>query len=298
MRQLDPAALFQTAFPCQYQHLNQSDVLKFPLPEGDAGPRTMYDWPPRDVEHDDSETHEHDDGEKHEDDERMKERFLKLVDDDEFAPTVEEGGTDVLACYVPWSLGGRDGWGIVWNEPALFRAAVRLSLRASAICPDVGIDMVMQCLRRTVRQHELFHFAVEYTAAHLSLQREADCYRPRFKDPDKIAWEERLATAWEMEWLGGRQASKFVPAPALKAIRDAWRETRRPSPYSQWEDAAGPRWLQAAEAHADALCGIPAAGRLYRDLLQLAPRSPTSGVVPEYSFGLSRLAALGEQCAT
>jgi len=289
MRQLDPAALFQTAFPYQYPHLNHSDALTFPQPEGDTGPRTMFDWPISGVEHEDSETHEEEEG--------WTERFIELVDDDEFAPTVEEGGTDVLACYVPWSLGGRGGWGIVWNEPALFRAAMRLSHRANAICADVEASMVFRCLRRTVRQHELFHFAVEYTAAHLSLQREMDCYRPRFKDPDKVAWEERLATAWEMEWLGGRQASKLIPAPALKAIRHAWRETPRPSPYSQWEDAAGPRWLEAAEAHADALCGIPAAGRLYRDLLQLAPRSPTSGVVPEYSFGISRLVALGKQCA-
>ena len=102
----------------------------------------------------------------------------------------------MLACYVPWSLGGRDGGGIVWNEPALFRAAVRLSLRASAICPDVGVDMVMQCLRRTVRQHELFHFTVEYAAAHLSLQHGRDCYRPNFKHPASSEWEERPAPAW------------------------------------------------------------------------------------------------------
>ena len=287
MRQIDPVSVFRNAFPYRYRHLNQLDVLKFPLPEGDQGPRTTFDGSLTDFEEDE-------DDEENEGDEGFNERLHKLIDDDEFAPTVEAGGTDVLACYVPWALGGQHGWGILWNEPAMFRAMFRVSDRASAKCPDVKPEMVMQCLRRCVRQHELFHFIVEYTAAYLSLELGTDCYRPRFKDPDKIVWEERLATAWEMEWLGRRKASKFIPAPALNAIREVWRETPRPCPYSQWQDAAGSRWQAAAEAHADALCGIPAAGGLYRELLQHAPRSPSSGLIPEYSFGLPRLFALNE----
>ena len=73
MRQLDPAALFQRAFPYHYRHLNPSDVLKFPLPEGDTGPRTMFDWTISGVEHEDSETHEEEEG--------WDERFVELVEE-------------------------------------------------------------------------------------------------------------------------------------------------------------------------------------------------------------------------
>lgn len=288
MPNLDPRPVLEAAFPHLTRELGELDVLKFPLPRNESGPRSAFDFPLASRDQTDAEEDSPDDY----DDAFSLEELHKIAEDPELGPTVEEGGTDVLACYMPWSLGGPGRWGIVWNEPAMFRALIRLILKAELKCSEVTLDMVAQCLRRVVRQHELFHFTVEYAAAHLSLQHGRDCYRPNFKHPARSEWEERLATAWEMEWLASRKPSKLLPAPALNAIRDAWRETPRPHPYSQWKDAAGSRWQAAAEAHAAVLCGIPAAGRLYRDLVHLAPQNPASSVVPEYSFGLQRVLAL------
>lgn len=244
-----------------------------PLPELPAERAEALDFPLLDVNDED-------------DDDEVLGALHGIANDAELGPIVEEEGTEALAWYCPYAFYGPDAWGIWWNEPAMLRAAARLTLRARREHAAVRFAMAGHCLRRTVRQHELFHFTVEYTAAHLSLQRHGDCYRPSFSSSTRREREEVLATAWEMAWLSKRAASEALPAAALKAIRAAWRETPRPPPYSEWENATGPQWQGVAEQHADALCGMPAAGRLYGDLIRLAPRTPAPDVVPEYSVGV------------
>jgi len=220
----------------------------------------------------------------------------KIAADHELGPDKRGDGTngtqimDVIALYAPYSFWGPFRWGIWWNEPAMLRATAQLALDAHRHSPSISFAMVAHTLRRTIRQHEVFHFAVEYTAAHIGRQHRQDFYRPSAGRSARGHHEEILATAYEMKFLQTRRASTKLPPGVLSAVKTAWLATPLAGPYALWREASDESgWAHHVEQHAHALSMPGDAGHLYSDLARLAPATATPSVLPEYRVGLNRI---------
>jgi hypothetical protein len=212
----------------------------------------------------------------------------RAANDETLGPTIEEAGVDVLARYWPYCVGGRPYWGIWWNEPAMLRAVARVSLSVARVRGSISIDTIDRCVRALVREHELFHYIVEYAAAHVGSQLGSDFYLPSLSLPTRSNLEEPLASAWEMAAIGNLRPRKGETLPDIRAIGQIWREGSLPFPYNHWKDAQRD-WSTLVENHASTL-GMPApAGHLYLDLLRTLPANRLASHVPEHHVGLDRV---------
>lgn len=214
-----------------------------------------------------------------------------LADAVELGPLVSDLGDEALAFYVPYSFGGPSLWGIWWNEPAMLRAIAQVALSMNRLISHTTISAVAHYLRRTIRQHELFHFTVEYTSAHIGVQHSTDFYRPSFTSGTRRELEEQLATAWEMYWLENRRGGRRASLNVVRVLQAVWESQPLPFPYDGWPKARKD-WVSFARNHAKELGMFPEAGDLYKDLIKLVPADPRPAVIPEYSVGIKRVSRI------
>jgi hypothetical protein len=182
--------------------------------------------------------------------------------------SVQVRGVDALAWYVTFHVRGAQ-WGIYMPLSSIAFMIGRVFSSINAAPEDL-----LKLAVRSLHQHELFHFAMDYASSQVEILTKRPCHKPARSLRDErynyIVLEERLANAnmirsfWGRRLRGKTQALRDFVSMQPPGYRDAPQSTEGTA-FRQDCDLLAGRYVNSVGEHShQALSGLDGVGVLSR----------------------------------